>query len=62
LLLPGRLQADIAKGYGCGKKMGITDSCDSGCRGYRVPLDGSFMEIGDVVKTWIEKEVEIMGK
>jgi len=60
--LPDRLQADITKGYGCGKKMGITDSCDSGCRGYRVPLDDSFMEIGNVVKTWIEREVEITNK
>ena len=60
--LPSRLQASIAKGYGCGKKMGITDSCDSGCRGYRVPLDDSFMEISGAVKDWIEKEVEIIGK
>ena len=58
--LPDRLQASIEKGYGCGKKMGITDSCDSGCRGYRVPLDDSFMKISDVVKFWLEKEVEIM--
>ena len=60
--LPERLQSNIAKGYGCGKKMGFTDSCDSGCRGYRVPLDDSFMEISNVVKAWIEKEVEIIGK
>jgi hypothetical protein len=60
--LPDRLQANIRAGYGCGKKMGTTDSCDSGCRGYRVPLDDSFMEISDSVKAWIEKEVEIIGK
>jgi len=60
--LPDRLQAGIARGYGCGKKMGTTDSCDSGCRGYRVPLDSTFMEISDVVKTWIEREVEIIAK
>jgi hypothetical protein len=60
--LPSRLQAEIEKGYGCGKKMGITDSCDSGCRGYRVLLDDSFMEISDTVKAWIEKEVEIIAK
>jgi len=60
--LPARLQADIAKGYGCGKKMGITDGCDSGCRGYRVPLDGSFMKISGVLKAWLEKEVAIMRK
>ena len=60
--LPSRLQASIAKGYGCGKKMGITDSCDSGCRGYRVPLNDSFLEISDIVKAWIEREVEIIKK
>jgi len=58
--LPERLQADIARGYGCGKKMGITDSCDEGCRGYRVQLDDSFMEISAVVKAWLEQEVEII--
>jgi len=51
------LQEKIAKGYGCGKKMGITTSCDGGCRGFRISLDDSFMEISDVVKTWIEDEV-----
>ena len=60
--LPDRLQANIRAGYGCGKKMGITDSCDSGCRGYRVPLDDSFMEISTVIKEWIDKEVEIIEK
>ncbi|MCL2427108.1 MAG: hypothetical protein FWD05_12330 [Oscillospiraceae bacterium] len=58
--LPDRLQADIIKGYGCGKKMGTTDFCDGGCRGYRVPLDDSFLKISDVVKEWIEREVEII--
>jgi len=60
--LPERLQNNIKNGYGCGKKMGTTDSCDSGCRGYRVPLDDSFMEISDVVKAWIDREVEIIKK
>jgi len=58
--LPKWLQEKIAIGYGCGKKMGITDSCDGGCRGFRISLDNSFMEISDAVKSWIEKEVEIM--
>lgn len=54
--LPQWLRDKIAKGYGCGKKMGITDSCDGGCRGYRIKLDGSFMEISDVIKAWIDAE------
>ncbi|MCL2604948.1 MAG: hypothetical protein FWD90_10760 [Defluviitaleaceae bacterium] len=55
--LPAWLQAKIEKGYGCGKKMGLTDSCDGGCRGYRIPLNESFMDISEAVKAWLEKEV-----
>jgi len=61
--LPQWLQEKIARGYGCGKKMGITSSCDGGCRGFRVPLNDSFIEISDVIKAWIENEVScIQGK
>jgi len=56
-LLPKWLQDKIAKGYGCGKKMGVTTSCDGGCRGFRIPLNDSFMEISHVIKAWIEREV-----
>ena len=56
---PEWLQEKIAKGYGCGKKRGITTSCDGGCRGFRVPLDGLFMEIGNVIETWINKELQL---
>jgi hypothetical protein len=61
--LPEWLQIKIEKGYGCGKKMGITGSCDGGCRGFRIPLNDSFMEISDLIETWIAREVScIQGK
>jgi hypothetical protein len=59
--LPVWLREKIEKGYGCGKKMGITASCDGGCRGFRVPLNQSFIGISDVIKTWINKEVACMS-
>ena len=55
---PKWIQEKITKGYGCGKKMGITTSCDGGCRGFRVPLDDSFMDIGGDIETWIDAEVK----
>ena len=58
--LPEWLQRKIAKGYGCGKKMGVSATCDGGCRGYRIKLDSSVMEISDVVKAWIDKEVSVV--
>ena len=60
--LPQWLQEKIAKGYGCGKKMGRTPSCDGGCRGYRIPLDDSFMEISELVRAWIGEEVSCIDK
>ncbi|MCL2363832.1 MAG: hypothetical protein FWC71_04115 [Defluviitaleaceae bacterium] len=61
--LPMHLQECVTTGYGCGKKMGLTDHCDSGCRGYFIPLDASIAEVGGVVRAWIEAEVAcIRGK
>ena len=54
---PDTLQEKIQKGYGCGKKRGVTDSCDGGCRGIRIPLDNSFMDNAEFVKMWIDREV-----
>jgi hypothetical protein len=55
-----RLRDMIAKGYGCGKKRGITDKCDGGCRGYRIALDESVLEIGSDIETWFGKELSFM--
>ena len=60
--LPQQLQDKIAKGYGCGKKLGITDSCDGGCRGFRVAIDDNFVGIYDNVKAWIDAEMQYMFK
>jgi hypothetical protein len=59
--MPKRLQEKIAGGYGCGKKMGKTSSCDGGCRGFRIPLDAAFMEISGIVKEWIYSEVSCIS-
>ena len=59
---PKWLQDKIAVGYGCGKKMGITSSCDGGCRGYRIPLDDASMETCGVINEWINKEVSCIQK
>jgi hypothetical protein len=59
---PEWLQEKIVKGYGCGKKRRITTSCDGGCRGFRVPLDDSFMEISSVIETWINKELSCLQR
>jgi len=60
--LPKHLQERITQGYGCGKKMGITDHCDSGCRGYFIPLDGSIAEVGGMVREWLDAEVSVMNR
>ena len=54
---PDILQEKIQKGYGCGKKRGITDTCDGGCRGIRIPLDDSYVDNAEFVKMWIDREV-----
>jgi hypothetical protein len=56
-MLPQSLQERIARGYGCGKKMGITNYCDSGCRGYCIPLDDTVVALGDIVRQWIQAEM-----
>jgi len=58
--LPKHLQERITVGYGCGKKMGITDHCDSGCRGYFIPLDNAIAKIGSIVQEWLDAEVACM--
>ena len=60
--LPHWLQERVARGYGCGKKMGITTHCDSGCRGYCIPLDDSVVEISHVVRKWLEAEMSCITK
>ena len=59
---PEWLQEKVARGYGCGKKKGTSPSCDEGCRGFRVSLDKSFMEICNDIETWIDKEVSCLQK
>ena len=51
------LRKIIEKGYGCGKKKGTTDSCDGGCRGYRISLDNSFIDLCDDVVIWLDNEL-----
>jgi hypothetical protein len=59
---PPWLREKIAKGYGCGRSGGTSGSCDGGCRGFRIPLDESFMEISGVIETWIERELACMQR
>jgi len=54
------LKQKIAKGYGCGKKRGLTDSCDGGCRGIRVPLNDSILDISSDVEAWFEQELMML--
>ncbi|WP_202707460.1 hypothetical protein [Sporosalibacterium faouarense] len=54
---PSFLQEMIEKGYGCGKKRGISDSCDGGCRGFRISLDDSIIDISNAIETWFDKEL-----
>jgi hypothetical protein len=61
-VFPNQLQEKIVNGYGCGKKMGKTPSCDGGCRGYRISLTNVSMELCDAVKEWIENEVSCIHK
>lgn len=54
---PSFLQEMIHKGFGCGKKRGITNCCDGGCRGYRISLDESIINIRNAIETWLDMEI-----
>lgn len=58
--LPLFLQEMIEKGYGCGKKRGITDCCDGGCRGFRISLDDSIIDIRNAIETWLDMELSFV--
>ena len=59
---PVHLQEMIARGYGCGKKKGISSHCDGGCRGLRIPLDTSVLDITDAIETWFDHELSCLQK
>jgi hypothetical protein len=54
---PSPLRELIAKGYGCGKKMGTSDYCDDGCKGFRIPLDDSILGIRKGIEVWLDLEL-----
>lgn len=58
--LPLFLQEMIEKGYGCGKKRGISDCCDGGCRGFRISLDDSIIDIRNAIETWLDTELSFV--
>jgi len=57
---PLYLQEMIARGYGCGKKRGISSNCDGGCRGLRISLDESILGITDEIETWFDDELSCL--
>jgi len=57
---PQDLQEMIARGYGCGKKRGISSHCDGGCRGLRVALDESVLDISRHIEAWFDHEIECL--
>lgn len=54
------IQELIDRGFGCGKKRGISDYCDGGCRGFRISLDDSIINIRNTIETWIDKELSFV--
>ncbi len=58
--LPSFLHEMIEKGFGCGKKRGISDYCDGGCRGFRISLDDSIIDIRNAIETWLDKELSFV--
>ena len=54
---PPALQKLIAKGYGCGKKRGISETCDAGCEGLRIALDDSVLDIKEGITDWFTQEI-----
>jgi len=57
---PLYLQEMISRGYGCGKKRGISSHCDGGCRGLRISLDESILDITDEIETWFDNELSCL--
>jgi len=62
LKFPLILQEMIAEGYGCGMKKGVSEYCDDGCKGFRIPLDDSVLSIGDSIEMWIDQELLCLQK
>ena len=59
---PLLLQELISKGYGCEKKR-FGQPCQSGCHGYSIPLNDSFLELSKDIEMWIEIELSyLQGK
>ena len=50
------LQEKISKGYGCDKKRDPNSYCQGGCKGFRVSLIDSMMDISQDMFTWIDAE------
>jgi len=59
---PLALQEMIAKGYGCGKRRGVSNICDGGCKGLCIPLDDSVLEISDAIEIWFDKELSCLQR
>jgi hypothetical protein len=57
---PSFIQKMIEKGYGCGIKRGISDHCNGGCQGFRFSLDGSIIDLGNVIETWLDTELSFV--
>jgi len=53
---PLSLQEEIAKGYGCYRKMG-RERCQGDCQGIRIPLDDGVLAISRDIETWLAHEV-----
>lgn len=53
---PAYLQEIIAKGYGCNKKKDRSSYCQGGCKGYRISLSKSILDISQDIVNWIDKE------
>ncbi|KAB3525725.1 hypothetical protein [Alkaliphilus serpentinus] len=60
--LPLPVQEIIAKGYGCGKRRGVSAVCDRGCKGLCIPLDDSVLDISDGIEVWLDQELSCLRK
>jgi hypothetical protein len=52
------LRAIIERGYGCDRRL-RNERCQGGCQGFRIPLDESIIELGDDIKTWLDRLVHV---
>ena len=50
------LQEKINKGYGCDKKRDPNSYCQGGCKGFRISLTDSIIDMKKDIITWIDKE------